>query len=352
MHGSLTDVITRILGEGASVGVHLVMTGDRSLLAGRISSLCEEKLAFKLAEKDDYALIGLRSRDMPDEVAPGRAFRAGSGVEVQVALIGPDPSGQGQAAALRSIAASCAARDAAVEPGRRPFRVDVLPSRISFAEAWAMRPASAGQLWGLVGVGGDTLAGLGPDLAVGVPCFTVAGPAKSGRSTILLSMAQSFLARRTSLILVTPRPSPLSTLGAAQGVTAVFSGQADLDEEELRAALSSVTGPVVVMIDDAELLRDCDASGELSRIIAFGGDSGQALVFAGDADSIGLGFGGWQVDAKRARRGCLIAPSTLPEGDLVGARLSHGLLGQAPRPGRCLLNVGNGTLTTVTVPAP
>ncbi len=86
-----------------------------------------------------------------------------------------------------------------------------------------MRPPSAGPLWGLVGVGGDMLAGLGPDLAAGVPCFTVAGPAKSGRSTILLSMAQSFLAGGTSLILVTPRPSPLRTLAAAPGVAAAFS---------------------------------------------------------------------------------------------------------------------------------
>ena len=53
--GSLTDVITRMLSEGASAGMHLVMTGDRSLLAGRISALCEEKLVFKLAEKEDYA---------------------------------------------------------------------------------------------------------------------------------------------------------------------------------------------------------------------------------------------------------------------------------------------------------
>jgi S-DNA-T family DNA segregation ATPase FtsK/SpoIIIE len=34
--GALTDVITRILAEGASAGIHLVMTGDRSLLAGRL----------------------------------------------------------------------------------------------------------------------------------------------------------------------------------------------------------------------------------------------------------------------------------------------------------------------------
>jgi DNA segregation ATPase FtsK/SpoIIIE, S-DNA-T family len=350
-HGSLIDVITRILGEGASVGVHLVMTGDRSLLAGRISAMCEQKLAFKLAEKEDYGLIGLRPRQLPDDVAPGRAFRAGSGVEVQVALLSPDSSGQGQAAALRSVAVSCAARDAAVELARRPFRVDVLPGRISFEEAWAMRPAG-GQRWGLVGVGGDTLAALGPDLAVGLPCFTVAGPAKSGRSTILLSMARSFLAGGTSLILVTPRPSPLRSLEHAPGVAALFAGEADLDEEELKAALSSVTEPAVVMIDDAELLRNCDASGELSRIISFGGDSRRALVFGGDADGLGLGFSGWQVDAKRARRGCLTAPSTLPEGDLIGVRLTHSVLGQAPRPGRCLLNIGDGSLTAVTVPAP
>ena len=46
----------------------------------------------------------------------------------------------------------------------------------------------------------------------------------------------------------------------------------------------------------------------------------------------------------------LIAPSTLPEGDLIGVRLSHGMLGAPARPGRCLLNAGDGALVTVTVP--
>jgi hypothetical protein len=40
-------VITRILAEGASAGIHLVMTGDRSLLAGRIAAMCEDKLVFR-----------------------------------------------------------------------------------------------------------------------------------------------------------------------------------------------------------------------------------------------------------------------------------------------------------------
>jgi S-DNA-T family DNA segregation ATPase FtsK/SpoIIIE len=347
--GGLTDTLTRLLTEGASVGMHLVMTGDRSLLLGRISSLCEEKLIFKLAEKDDYRLAGLNPRDLPDNMPPGRALRAASRTELQVALLAPDPSGPGQAAALQAVAANCRARDTALAAERGPFRVDVLPSHVSFAEAWRMRSASAGPLWGLVGIGGDTLAALGPDLACGAPCFIVAGPAKSGRSTVLLSMARSFLAVGTPVLLAVPRPSPLRALAGAPGVLGFFD-QADLGEAELAGALASFSGRGVVIVDDAELLRDCAAAGELSRLIALGSDVGRALVLGGDAESIGLGFSGWQVEAKRARRGCLTAPSTLPDGDLIGVRLSRDVLGQPPRPGHCLLNTGDGRLISVSVP--
>ena len=93
--GALTDVITQILAEGASAGIHLVMTGDRSLLAGRIAAMCEDKLTFRLAERDDYALAGLRPRDLPQHIGPARAFRAGTGTETQAALLAPTPSDQG-----------------------------------------------------------------------------------------------------------------------------------------------------------------------------------------------------------------------------------------------------------------
>ncbi len=55
--------------------------------------------------------------------------------------------------------------------------------------------------------------------------------------------------------------------------------------------------------------------------------------------------------ARRARRGCLTAPQSLPEGDLIGARLTHAHIGHPARPGRALLNTGDGNLITVTVPA-
>jgi S-DNA-T family DNA segregation ATPase FtsK/SpoIIIE len=347
--GRLTEILTRLLSEGASAGMHLVMTGDRTLLVGRISALCEEKLTFRLAEREDYRLAGLNPRELPGDLPPGRAFRAGTGAELQVALLSPDVTGPGQAAAIASIAVRCRARDAAVPEASRPFRVDVLPSHVSFADAWQLRPAAVGPLWGLVGIGGDTLTALGPDLAAGSPCFIVAGPAKSGRSSILLSMARSFLAAGTPVAVAAPRTSPLRALAGVPGVAAVFD-RPELGAAELAEALGSFHRPGVLLIDDAELLRDCGAAGELSRLIAHGGDSGRALILGGDAESIGVGFTGWQVEAKRARRGCLTAPVTLPEGDLIGVRLSRDVVGQPARPGRALLHSGDGTLVTVTVP--
>ena len=349
--GALTDVITKILGEGASVGVHLVMTGDRSLVGGRIGSMTEDKLAFRLADKDDFALIGLRPRDMPDDIPAGRAFRSGSGIETQVALLAPDASGQGQAAALREIAAEAAHRCDGVARTLRPFRVDVLPARLSFGDAWRLRDARAAPrpLWGLVGVGGDELTAHGPDLADGMPVFIVGGPVKSGRSTILVSMARSFLAGGAELIIVAPRSSPLRDLATAAGVLRSFE-EPELPADELAAAVGGFSGPGVVIMDDAELLRDCDAADELKKLIDFGADKRRGLVFGGNSEDICVGFGGWQVDAKRGRRGCLLSPQSLPDGDLMGMRLPRSVIGEPVRPGRALLNTGNGELLTVTVP--
>ena len=349
--GALTDVITSILAEGASAGVHLIMTGDRSLLAGRIAAMCEDKLAFSLAEKDDYALIGLRPRTLPDDIPPGRAFRAGTGTQTQVALLAPDPTGQGQAAALRQIAAASADRDTAVPRALRPFRVDLLPARITFDDAWQLRPPGAvpSPLWGLAGVGGDELTALGPDLSDGTPAFIVAGPARSGRSAVLASMTRSFLAGGAQVILVTPRPSLLRSLASVPGVIGSFTGP-DLGEDELTEAIAALTAPGVVVIDDADLLVGCDAGGELSKIITGSAGRPLALVLAGDPDTLASGFGGWQADARRARRGCLTAPQALPDGELIGARLTHAHTGHPVKPGRALLNTGDGTLTTIAVP--
>ncbi|WP_328913989.1 MULTISPECIES: FtsK/SpoIIIE domain-containing protein [unclassified Streptomyces] len=351
-HGALTDDLFMFLREGASVGIHLVITGDRTLMAGRISTLTEDKVAFRLADRSDFSLIAVNPRKVPDEIRPGRAYRSESGIELQVALLDGDPTGQGQAAALAAIGAAAAERDAGLPRARRPFRVDVLPSRLSFADAWEMRDTDAARspLWALVGVGGDELTGVGPDLSDGTAAFVIGGPGKSGRSTLLLTLARSCQRQGVKLVVAAPRPSPMRELAGGEGVLRVFA-ESEIPAEELTKALDEAAGsPVVVLIDDAELLRDCEARDVLKDIIARGSDQGRAVVLAGGEEDICSGFSGWQVDAKKARRGVLLSPQQTMSGELIGTRLSRSTVGGQITPGRALLHLGDGEPKTVTVP--
>ncbi|WP_045741567.1 FtsK/SpoIIIE domain-containing protein [Actinoplanes rectilineatus] len=348
--GTLTDKIFTFLREGASVGVHLVITGDRSVLSGRISTLTEDKLAFRLADKTDVAMLGLHPRNLPDEIAPGRAFRSETGVEVQVALLTADPSGAAQAAALAEIGRRTTERDAAVPGALRPFRLGEIPNQIGYAQAKALPRAADGAGWLLAGVGGENqLLGFGPDLATGVPAFGVGGPAKSGRSTMLASMAKSALDSGQQVIVLAPRTSPVRDLAGKPGVITVLTGT-DVTPEELNAALAQVTGRGLIVVDDAATLRDAAASGELREVIRNGEARKLAVIYAGDPDDLGVGFSGWLIDARRSRRGALLSPQNRTDGDMVGIRLQRTAVGQPIRPGRALLHLGDNEPITVQVP--
>jgi S-DNA-T family DNA segregation ATPase FtsK/SpoIIIE len=321
-------------------------------MAGRIATLTEDKIAFRLADRSDFSLISINPRKVPEEIQPGRAYRAESGIETQVALLEGESTGQGQAAALTAIGAAATERDAGLPRSRRPFRVDVLPSRLAFADAWEMRDTDAARrpLWALVGVGGDELTGYGPDLSDGLPAFVIGGPGKSGRSTLLLTLARSYQRQGVKLVIAAPRPSPLRELGGDEGVLRLFT-DSDIPAADLTEALEEAAGgPVVVLVDDAELLKDCEARDVLREIIARGSDQGRAVVIAGGEEDICTGFSGWQVDAKKARRGVLLSPQQTMSGELIGTRLSRSSVGGQVTPGRALLHLGDGEPRTVTVP--
>ncbi|MBE8477018.1 FtsK/SpoIIIE domain-containing protein [Streptomyces justiciae] len=352
-HGSLTDELQTMMREGASVGIHLVLTGDRTLLVGRIATLTEDKYGLRLADRSDFSALGIPARKVPEEIPPGRGFRNEFGTETQFALLSEDTTGQGQAAALAAIGEAAAARDAAVPRTHRPFRVDSLPSRVSFPEAWEMRDpdASRARLWGLVGIGGDEIVGFGPDLSQGVPTFVVAGPAKSGRSTVLMNFAQSYLTQGVRLVIAAPRQSPLRQLDGTDGVLKVFTGD-DIDEDEFEELMdeASPEEPIVVLVDDGEILEDCDAASQFKKLVSRGAERGLAMVIAGDEEDVCSGFSGWQVDAKKARRGILLSPQETSSGDLIGVRLNRGLVGGQITPGKGMLHLGDGELRTVVVP--
>jgi S-DNA-T family DNA segregation ATPase FtsK/SpoIIIE len=162
-HGKLVDQVGLLLREGAAAGVHLIVTGDRQLVAGRLAALVDDKLLLRLADRADYALAGLNARALPDVLPPGRGFTAESSIETQVALIDADATGQAQAEALRRHGVEAARRDRHVPGRRRPFRVDQLAGPISFDDAWSRRDAAdPATVFALIGVGGDDLVPTSP----------------------------------------------------------------------------------------------------------------------------------------------------------------------------------------------
>lgn len=346
--GSLLANVLTLLRDGGSVGVHMVMAGDRTLFSSRVASTTEDKLVLRLNEKAEYSMIGVPQKSVPDEIPSGRALRAADKAEVQIALLGADATGQGQAAALQSIAAECRQRDAEVPATARPFRVDLLPDRLAYEQAIGYAAQQeAGPLWAMVGVGGDELAATGPDLSL-TPTFIVAGPARSGRSTVLLAMVRSLLDAGTSVVVGAPLRSPLRDLAGQPGVLAVFAGP-DIEPEELEAALAEAPSGAVVVLDDADLLLKTKAETVLNRIARTGAETGQGLVLAGQTERLASGYSGWHTDARRNRQGILLSPQSVGDGELIGAKVPRSRLGGG-RAGRGLLHLGDGVLRTVQIP--
>jgi S-DNA-T family DNA segregation ATPase FtsK/SpoIIIE len=346
-NGSMQVAMTTLLGEGASAGVHCVLSGDRSLTSYRMSSMTEDKIVLRLSDRGDYTAAGLSVRALPEVFPDGRGFQPDGTVETQVAVLDGPLTGQGQAEALAVIGAEAAVRDAGVPRVRRPFRIDVLPAQLSYAEACSSLTGERPPLWGLLGVGGDDLDAYGPDLGR-TPVFLIAGPPRSGRSTALLTVVTSLLERSVPVVVLAPRVSPLRELPVGGCLRAVLTTDV-LTEDEL-APLLAVEGPLVLVIDDGELHKDAPAGELLKSFLRTAGDLGRGLVVAGESTALAAGYSGWHAEARKARAGALLCPQASSDGELIGVRLPRSSVGEPVRPGRALLHLGDGSPLAVAVP--
>ncbi|GGX36490.1 cell division protein FtsK [Streptomyces malachitofuscus] len=323
-YGQLLEAAQRIFREGSAVGLKVVMTADRSGLSGHVSSAFADRLVLRFADPNDYSTAGLQPREVPKNMPPGRALRiTDTGVdETQIGLLADDPAGQAQVRALRGIAEEAAARHGRVPAGRRPMRVDALPSRITVPEALALDPdfAAPSPLWALIGVGGDELRPIGVDLEENGPGFVIAGPPKSGRSTLLVAATETLLRSGTPVVLVAPRRSPLRELEGRDGVLGLLN--ADSREDDLDELVDKASGgSYVVIVDDAELLYDTRLDEALETVVRKGADGGIGLIAAGATDSLSGQYRGFAVEARKSRNGLLLTPQSPSEGELFGIRL-------------------------------
>ncbi len=325
------QIILRLARDGLGVGIHLVMSGDRYLLGGRMGGEFERKLMLPFADRDDYRDGRLRPQDLPEVIAPGRGFMADSGAEVQIAAIGDDDSGPALRQSIGEIARAAAA---SADPRRATgelIRVEALPTAISFDEVWQRIDSTrvTSPLTALLAVGGDDLSPELIDFTDIGPGFTVAGPPGSGRSTALVSIARSVLAFGAQVIAVLPRTSPV---GSIPSDALHIVSPVDLDADDLAARFA--TGPTVLIVDDVHLLS-AEQSVLLRGLVdgfAAGGEFGFAV--AGDIDKLSLlpvAMG-----ARRSGSGLLLSPRNLDRDLLSLSALPPTVVGRQP-PGRGFL---------------
>jgi S-DNA-T family DNA segregation ATPase FtsK/SpoIIIE len=159
-------------------------------------------------------------------------------------------------------------------------------------------------------------------------------------------MVRSLVERGVRVVALAPRPSPLRHVDGLSGlVTSDRPGEADL------APLLEGDDPLVLAVDDGELLKDAPASDLLKAYVRTAPGRGRGLLVAGDAADLASGYTGWHAEARRARAGALLCPQGLADGELIGVRLPRSAVGEPLTPGRALLHRGNGVLIKVQVPS-
>ncbi|MFC6423119.1 FtsK/SpoIIIE domain-containing protein [Ornithinimicrobium tianjinense] len=354
--GRLVTAVQQVLQEGAAAGVRVVMTGDRSLTMGRMSTLLDDTLMLRTTDPGDFTTIGMPVKKVPASMPDGRGFRAEGLRETQVALLDEDPAGTAQVRALQALARASAERYAALPRPLRPFHVDLLPVRVDAQEAARLAAQDAAD--GVVvpstslaiAVGGDTLGVRHLDAVDHGPGLLVTGARRTGRSTALRQLAAQALERRWNVAVVTPRTSPLRELEGRDGVF----GPWDLssDQSAVPAELTSLVAdpvPLLVVVDDLELVgSDGWLADALVRTLESMRDTDNLLVGAGNGADLQSHYRGPASLLKKAGSGLMLAPQSSADADLFGARLNRSAFGLSMPPGGGYL-VHSGQATRVQV---
>ncbi|HEX8804814.1 MAG TPA: hypothetical protein VF743_11485, partial [Acidimicrobiales bacterium] len=259
--------------------------------------------------------LGVRHTAVP-EMVPGRALLAGTGQVVQIAR------------PADGVAADAARLAAAVPtPDRPPLRVTTLATSVPLADVGATAQLGSRPWRVPVGVSEQTLGPAELVVYEGEHAL-VAGPARSGKSTALLTVAAACRAARSDLTVVTvagPR-SPLSTDPLAGRV--LHPSAVDV---ELMPLVDGTEGPLLVLVDDAEAIED---TGGVLGPLSIAERPDLLVVAAGRNDGIRSGYSHWSRSLRRAKLGVLLVPDIDLDGEILGAKL--------PRRAPVAMAVGRG----------
>ena len=319
----MLEGLYRAYADGPDVNLWMAISTARAkAVPTAVDEVTTQKWAFRLADPYDYAAVGLDRREIPPAV-PGRC--AVSGIKLQ-AHVGtpmlPVPAAVAQIAGLWPLATP--------KPGVVGQLADVVTA--SALVAAGARPRLDAEPWRLpVGIGESDLEPAYLEVYEGEHVL-VAGPARSGKSSMLLGIAallKGSAAASGEPLQIWGLCGRRSPLGSSPLLDRVAVGEESV--APLIAAARVHRGTLVLLIDDATEFADDDSS--ISDLLS-GQVHGLLTIAAGRAEDLRSLYSHWTKAVRKARCGVLLQPDIDYDGDLLSARI--------PRKAPVAVTVGRG----------
>ncbi len=335
------DLFQGIAADGRQVGIHVVVTADRSAaIPTSLASVIQRRLVLRMAGEMEYATLGAPADGFATGTPAGRGFLEGA--EVQVAVLGGSANVARQARAIERLGSEMAASDR--RP--RPKPVERLPERVALSEL----PVEVQGL-PVLGLGDETLEPVG---FVPEGTFLVVGPAQSGKTTTVAAMALSLQRWQPTRPFVLLGSSARSSLFPVLEWSESAAGEDDVAAlaEDLASRLTSgdgaVDGLVVVIEGLADHLNGA-ADQALQDLLRAVRSSGAFVITESEATAM---VSSWPLlaAARSARHGLALQPDQL-DGDAV-FRTSFPRLSRVEFPAGRGLRVRSGRTDRVQVPLP
>lgn len=325
--------------DGRQVGVHVIVSADRpGAVPSALGSAIQRRLVLRLADEQDYAVLGAPTDVLSPASPAGRGLTDGQ--EIQVAVLGGTSDVAAQAQAVTKLANTMRKQGVLSAP-----QVRRLPELMRLSDL----PETADGLPTL-GLSGDTLEAVGFDP---IGTFLVAGPPASGRTTAMATLVASLQRWNPKLRLtyLGKRRSPLHGMAEWSSLGDTADEVATLADELVRM-LQTAEVPersLVVVIEGVSEFISTSADTPLQDLIKSCCVCDQIVLAESEVTSLTQS---WQLlnTVKAGRRGIALQPEQADGDPVFRTRFPRVTRAEFVQ-GRGLL-VGGGRTQTVQVAVP
>jgi S-DNA-T family DNA segregation ATPase FtsK/SpoIIIE len=330
------NVFMRILGEGRPLGVHVVVTADRSgAVPTAVSANITKRVVLRLSDESAYQVVGVPKDVLDERSAPGRAIV--DGFETQLAVLGGTSNVASQSKALAVLADQLRAAGAREVP-----EVGSLPTELTETQL----PAEV-EDEPVIGIADDTL---GPKGFEPIGTFAVTGPPQSGKTNAMKALVNAMqrFDPDVKLFHIAGRRSQLADFAQWMRSATSIDDVKDLAKELAEVvADESIPGKIMIVVEGVTQFSDSDAERPLKALFQAVNRSDHFLIGDADVSNLSSGFG-YVGDFKAGRRGIALKPDAF-DGDSL-FKVPFPKVKRADFPAGRGIFVQNGRTVTVQLP--